>query len=77
MKMGESIMNREKIENKIKELNSFRARYQRDFKEIEKKYTDRFISEKDYEKHKRKHELKMEKIREKIRQFEEKIESFR
>jgi hypothetical protein len=68
-------MDREKIENKIKELNSFRARYQRDFKEIEKKYNDKNISEKDYEKHKRKHELKMEKIRVKIRQLEEKIES--
>ena len=67
-------MDREKIENKIKELNSFRARYQRDFKEIERKYNDKNISEKDYEKHKRKHELKMEKIRVKIRQLEEKIE---
>ena len=58
-------------------MNSFRARYQRDFKEIEKKYTDKNISENDYEKHKRKHELKMGKIRDKIRQLEEKIESFR
>ena len=63
----------EKIENKIKELNSFRARYHRDFKEIEVKYNDKNISEKDYEKHKRKHELKMEKIKVKIRQLEEKI----
>ena len=70
-------MDREKIENKIKELNSFRARYQRDFKEIEKKYNDKNISENDYGKHKRKHELKMEKIRDKIRQLEEKFESFR
>ncbi len=69
-------MDREKIENKIKELNSFRARYQRDFKEIERKYNDKNISEKDYEKHKRKHELRMEKIRGKIRQLEEKIESY-
>ena len=68
-------MDREKIENKIKELNSLRARYQRDFKEIERKYNDKNMSEKDYEKHKRKHELKIEKIRIKIRQLEEKIES--
>jgi len=67
-------MDKEKIENKIKELNSFRARYHRDFQEIEKKYNNKNISEKDYEKHKRKHELKMEKIRVKIRQFEEKLE---
>ena len=66
-------MDREKIENKIKELNSFRARFQRDFKEIEVKYNDKIISEKDYEKHKRKHELKMEKIRDKIRHLEENI----
>jgi uncharacterized coiled-coil protein SlyX len=68
---------REKIENKIKELNSFRARYQRDFKEIEVKYNDRIISEKDFEKHKRKHELKMEKIRDKIRELEEKFEDMK
>ena len=68
-------MDRGKIENKIKELNSFRARYHRDFKEIEVKYNDKDISEKDYEKHKRKHELKMEKIRVKIRQLEKKIEN--
>jgi len=67
-------MDREKIEDKIKELNSFRARYHRDFKEIEVKYSDKNISEKDFEKYKRKHELKMEKIRVKIRQLEEKIE---
>ena len=70
-------MNREKIENKIKELNSFRARYQRDFKEIEAKYNDKIISEKDFEKHKRKHELKMEKIRDKIRQLEEKFKDMK
>ena len=70
-------MDREKIEDKIKELNSFKARYHRDFKEIEVKYNNKKISEKDYEKHKRKHELKMEKNRVKIRQLEEKIESHR
>lgn len=70
-------MEREKIENKIKELNSFRARFQRDFKEIETKYNDKIISEKDYENHKRKFELKIEKIREKIRQFEEKFENLK
>ncbi len=67
-------MDKEKIENKIKELNSFRARYHRDFQEIERKHNNKSISEKDYEKHKRKNELKMEKIRVKIRQFEEKLE---
>ena len=66
-------MDREKIENKIKELNSFRARYQRDFREIEGKYNDNIISEKDFEKLKGKHKLKMEKIRDKIRHLEEKI----
>ncbi len=70
-------MEREKIENKIKELNSFRARFQRDFKEIETKYNDKIISEKDYENHKRKFEVKIEKIREKIRQLEEKFENLK
>ena len=68
---------REKIENKIKELNSFRARYQRDFKEIEEKYKEKIITEKDYENHKHKHELKMEKIRIKIRELEEKFEDMK
>jgi hypothetical protein len=71
------MMDREKTENKIKELNSFRARYQRDFKEIEAKYNNRIISEKDYEKHKRKHELKMDKIRHKIRELEEEFEDMK
>jgi len=70
-------MDRDKIENKIKELNSFRARYHRDFKELEVKFNDRIISEKDYENHKRKHELKMDKIRDKIRQLEEKFEDMK
>ena len=70
-------MNREKIEDKIKELNSFRARCNRDFKEIKEKYNNKNISEKDYEKHKQKHESKMEKIRDKIRQLEEKFESYK
>ena len=65
---------RGKIESKIKELNSLRARYKRDFKEIEEKYKDKIITEKDYENHKHKHELKMEKIRIKIRELEEKFE---
>jgi hypothetical protein len=65
---------REKIENKIKELNSIRARYQRDFKEIEEKYKDEIIFEKEYENRKHKHKLKMEKIRIKIRHLEEKFE---
>ena len=59
------------------ELNSFRARYQRDFKEIDKIYADKFLSEKDFEKYKQKHELKIENIRNKIRQLEEKIKNFR
>ena len=43
------------------------------FREIEGKYNDNIISEKDFEKLKGKHELKMEKIRDKIRHLEEKI----
>jgi archaellum component FlaC len=71
------IMDREKIENKIKELNSFRAMCQKDFKEIERRYKDRIISEKNYEKYKHKYESKIEKIREKIRKLEEKYEDMK
>ena len=68
-------MNREKIENEIKELNAFRARYKRDFNEIEKRYYKKEISDKTFEKQKQKYESKMEKIRGKIRKLEEELKA--
>ena len=65
-------MNKEKIESEIKELNAMRAMHQRDFREIEKKFNKKEISDKTFEKQKRKFDSKIEKIREKIRKLEEK-----
>ena len=64
-------MKKEKIDSKIKDLNAFRAMYQRDFKEVERKHREQRMSDKDFEKHKRKHEMKMEKLKVKIRELEE------
>ena len=66
-------MNREKIESEIKELNAIRAMYQRDFREIEKKFNNKELSDKNFKKHKRRFDSRFEKIREKIRKLEKKI----
>ena len=66
-------MNKEKIEDKIKELNAVRAMYHRDFEEYEKKYDKHKISTKEFEKHKRKYEKQREDIREKIHKLEKKL----
>jgi len=67
-------MDKEKIESEIKELNAIRAMRHRDFKEIEKRYNRKEISDKTYEKHKRKYDSRIEKIKDKIRKLEEKHE---
>jgi hypothetical protein len=64
-------MKKEKIGNEIKQLNSIRSIYHRDFKEIEKKYSRKEISEKIFEKQKIKYNSRIEKIKEKIRKLEE------
>ena len=66
-------MNMEKIESEIKKLNSIRSIYQRDLKEIEKRYKNREISDKTFDKQKRKYMSKIEKVKEKIRKLEEEI----
>ena len=66
-----------KIENKIKDLNSMRATYRRDLEEFEKQYEDNEISKEDLEKHKIIYEKKREKIRNKIHVMEEKLEQLR
>jgi hypothetical protein len=68
-----NMMKREKIDSEIKDLNSTRAMYHKEFMSVEKKYHDKKISKKDYEKYKRKYELKNEKIKSKIRLLEEKM----
>lgn len=68
-------MNKKKIESEIKELNAIRAMRHRDFKEIEKKYNKKEISDKTFEKLKRKYDSRVEKIKGKIRKLEEKHEN--
>jgi hypothetical protein len=67
-------MSNEKIESEIKKLNSIRAMYHRDFKDIEKRYQNREISDKNFEKYKSRYDSRIEKIKEKIRKLEEKNE---
>jgi archaellum component FlaC len=67
-------MNKDKIESEIKELNAIRAMHHRDFKEFEKRYDRKEISDKSFEKHKQKYDSRIEKIKDKIRKLEEKHE---
>ncbi len=67
-------MDKEKIESEIKELNAIRAMRHRDFKEFEKRYDRKEISDKSFEKHKQKYDSRLEKIKIKIRKLEEKRE---
>ena len=67
-------MNKEKIESEIKELNAIRAMRHRDFKEFEKRYDRKEISDKSFEKHKQKYDSRIKKIKDKIRKLEEKHE---
>ena len=70
-------MDKEKIQDEIKELNAIRAMYHREFELFEDRYHRNEISEKDLEKHKIKYEKKKEKIRVKIHKLEVKLGSFK
>lgn len=65
---------KDKIEDKIKDLNATRAMYHRDFEEFEKHYKEKKISKDEFDKHKNNFEKKREKIRKKIHKLEEKLE---
>ena len=64
---------KDKIENKIKDLNQMRAVYHRDLEGFEKKYKENEISKEELEKHKINYENKKQKIRIKINRLEEKL----
>ena len=64
-------MSREKIESKIKDLNSMRAIQKKYLKENEKRHDNNEISDAIYNKHKNKIELKLEKIRKQILKLED------
>ena len=66
-------MNREKIVEKIKELNSFRARCKHDFKVIQEKHKNHEISDKDFEKHESRFHDRYEKYRLEISDLEHKL----
>ena len=64
---------KDKIEDKIKDLNEMRAVYHRNLEEFEKKYKENEISKEELEKHKINYENKKQKIRIKIHRLEEKL----
>ena len=64
---------KDKIEDKIKDLNEMRAVYHRNLEEFEKKYKENEISKEELEKHKINYENKKQKIRIKINRLEEKL----
>ena len=68
---------KDKIEDKINDLNAIRARYHRDLEAFERKYKEEEISKEELEKHKNNYEKKREKIREKIHSLKEKLEKMR
>ena len=67
-------MNREKIESKIKELNSLRAMQQKHLREIEEKHHNKEISDIKFDKYKDKIDSKIDKIKHQIRELEEEVE---
>jgi hypothetical protein len=67
------MMNRDKILEKIKELNSLRARYRRDFKEMEKKHNNHEMSDKDFEKHESTFHKNYDKVLHEIQELEHKL----
>lgn len=68
---------KDKIEDKIKDLNEIRAVYHRDLEEFERQYEEQEISKKKFEKHKINYEKKREKIRKEIHILEEKLEQMK
>jgi hypothetical protein len=60
------MMTRDKIEEKIKELNAIRAVYRREFEEYERQYEAHEITKEKLEKHRHHFEKEKEKIRDKI-----------
>ena len=62
-------MNRDKILEKIKELNLFRARYNRDFKEIQEKHKNHELSDNDFKKHESSFHKNYEKLRLEIQEL--------
>jgi len=67
------MVDKKKIDDKIKDLNSIRAMYHRDFKENEIKHLEKKITDKAFEKHKKVYEKHVEKIKIKILKLERKI----
>jgi hypothetical protein len=66
-------LKKKKFEDKIKDLNSVRAIYQREFQEIKDKHKKSVISDKGFERRKKRHEKRIEKIRRRIHALEKKI----
>lgn len=66
-------MTREKLLEKIKKLNSKRAKCKRDFKEMKIKHNHHEISDKEFEKHKLSFRENYEKVRHEIQELEHQL----
>ena len=66
-------MNREKLLEKIKDLNSLRARHNRDFKEVTEKHNHHEISDKEFEKHESNYHKIYDKLQHEIKELEHKL----
>ena len=63
----------DKILEKIKDLNSLRARQNRDFKEVQKKHNNHEMTDKEFEKHEKNFHKNHEKLRQEIKKLEHKL----
>lgn len=72
-KWSDRQMNREKILEKIKDLNSLRARQNRDFKETQEKYNHHEMTDKEFKKHEKNFHKNHEKLRHEIQELEHKL----
>jgi predicted nucleic acid-binding Zn-ribbon protein len=70
---GYMALNRDKIEDKIKELNEIRRIYKRDFEDVAEEFKAGKLSKDHFEKKKERYEKRKEKIRKKIQDFEDKM----
>lgn len=63
-------MSKDRIDSEIKALNHDRALLKKKMAELESRYKENDISEKDFQKHKEKIDAKCEKIRKKLHELE-------
>ena len=67
------MVTREKILEKIKELNSLRARQNRDFKGMQQKHNHHEMTDEEFKKHEKNFHKNHEKLRHEIQELEHKL----